>query len=99
MATYVILSKLSHDAASDPKSFADVARTVAEKIKAECPNVNWKESYGTSGRFDVIDIVESPDIGGIQKAVMIIRAYGRATTETMLATPWHEFVSNVSGRN
>ena len=44
------------------------------------------------GRFDVVDIVESEDLKSVEKAAMIIRAYGHATTETMLATPWKAFL-------
>ena len=45
------------------------------------------------GRFDVVDIVESDDPMQIEKAAMIIRAYGHATTETLSATPWREFLA------
>jgi len=51
-----------------------------------------KESYATTGRFDVVDIGESDDPKQIAKAAMIIRAYGHSTTETLTATPWKEFL-------
>lgn len=97
MATYVILSKINADACNDPRDFAKLARTVADKIKSECPTVNWKDSYATTGRFDVVDIVESPDVASVERAAMLIRSYGHATTETMVATPWREFVATLSG--
>jgi uncharacterized protein with GYD domain len=93
MATYIILSKLSPDALTDPKDFKTLAATVAQKIRAECPGVNWKDSYATLGRFDVVDIVEASDVKQIEKAAMIIRAYGKANTQTLLATPWREFLA------
>jgi uncharacterized protein with GYD domain len=92
MATYVILSRLSPEAFRDPKDFKKLAATVAQKIKSECPGVTWKDSYATMGRFDVVDVVESNDVKQIEKAAMIIRAYGHSTTETLAATPWKEFV-------
>ncbi|HSF25857.1 MAG TPA: GYD domain-containing protein [Blastocatellia bacterium] len=92
MATYVILSRLSPEAFRDPKDFKQIAATVAEKIKSECPGVTWKDSYATLGRFDVVDIVEANDVKQVEKAAMIIRAYGHSTTETLQATPWKEFV-------
>jgi len=49
----------------------------------------------TLGRFDVVDIVEANDPKQIEKAAMIIRAYGHSTTETLAATPWKEFLSNL----
>jgi uncharacterized protein with GYD domain len=92
MAIYIILSKISPQAFSDPFEFKKIAARVATKIKNECPDVVWKQSYSIMGRFDVIDIVESDDSEQIAKAAMIIRAYGHSTTETMRAFPWQEFL-------
>lgn len=92
MATYIILSKISPQAFSDPFEFKKIAERVALKIKSECPDIVWKQSYSTMGRYDVIDIVESEDSEQIAKAAMIIRAYGHSTTETMRAFPWQEFL-------
>lgn len=93
MATYIILSRFSPEAFGDPKDFKKLAATVSAKIKTECPGVVWKESFATLGRFDAVDIVESGDLKQVEKAVMIIRAYGHSTTETLVATPWKEFVA------
>jgi hypothetical protein len=45
MATYVILSRISPEAVKDPKNFKDLAKTVSETIKQQCPGVIWKDSY------------------------------------------------------
>jgi uncharacterized protein with GYD domain len=92
MSTYVILSRVSHQAFTDPRDFRQLAATVAKEIKSQCPGVRWKNSFATMGRFDVVDIVEADDPGQVEKAAMIIRAYGHATTETMAATPWQQFL-------
>lgn len=92
MGTYIILSRFSPRAFADPKEFRQLAATVSEKIKSECPGVKWKHSFATMGRFDVVDIVESNDPKEVEKAAMIIHAYGRSTTETLFATPWKEFL-------
>ncbi len=91
MQTYIILSKLSPEAFHDPAEFKQLAADVSEKIKAECPQVVWKHSYVVLGRFDIIDIVESDDLHQVEKAAMIIRANGHATTETLVGTPWKQF--------
>ncbi len=96
MATYVILSRLAPDAVADPKQFKKLADEVSTKIEKQCPKVKWKDSYATLGRFDVVDIVESDDPKEVEKAAMIIRSYGHASTETLAATPWKEFVSYLS---
>ncbi len=95
MATYIILSRLSPLAFNDPKDFTGMAKIVSEKIKKECPGVTWKESFATFGGFDMVDIVESEDPEQVGKAAMIIRAYGKSRTETMLATPWKEFLKTL----
>jgi uncharacterized protein with GYD domain len=93
MATYIILSRLSPAAVKDPTDFKHLAEVVSSKIKSDCPGVKWKESFATLGRFDVIDVVESDDVKQIEKAAMIIRSYGHATTETFTATPWKDFLA------
>jgi len=95
MATYVILSRIAPGAFSDPKEFRKIAETVSEKIKSQCPGVVWKDSYSTLGNFDVVDIVECSDAQQVQRAAMIIRSYGHATTETLPATPWRQFLENL----
>ena len=95
MATYVILSRFSPEAFRDPKDFKKLADAVSEKIRKDCPAVRWKESYSTLGRFDVVDVVEADDPKQLEKAAMIIRAYGHSTTETLPATPWKEFLATL----
>ena len=95
MATYVILSCFSPDAFRDPKDFKKLAETVSNKIKTDCPGIEWKHSFATLGRFDVIDIVETDDPKQIERAAMIIRAYGHSTTETLMGTPWKDFLARL----
>ena len=93
MTTYIMLSRFSPEAFEDPKNFRDLAAAVSEKIKRLCPDVTWKGSFATLGRFDVVDLIEADEPKQIEKAAMIIRAYGHSTTETLVATPWKEFLS------
>jgi uncharacterized protein with GYD domain len=81
VATYVILSRFSPEAFDDPKDFTRLAEQVSKKIKSECPGVQWRHSYATLGRFDVVDIVESDDMRQVERAAMIIRGYGHSTTD------------------
>jgi len=95
MATYVILSQVSPEAFRDPKDFKKLAATVVAKVEKDCPKVVFKASYATLGRFDFVDIVESDDPKQVEKAAMLIRAYGHSITETLVATPWEEFLANL----
>ncbi len=95
MATYIILSELAPEAMRDPAEFRQLADKVKARIKEQCPNVRWKDSYALMGRFDVIDIVEADNPAEVEKAAMIIRCYGHATTETMHGTPWQDFIASL----
>jgi uncharacterized protein with GYD domain len=95
MSTYIILSRVSAEAFRDYKDFKKLADAVTAKIISDCPGVVWKESYATMGRFDLVDIVEADDPKQVEKAAMIIRAYGHSTTETLPATPWKEFLASL----
>ncbi len=95
MSTYIILSKISPDALKEPDDFRKMADTVKQKIRKECPDVVWKDSYAVKGQYDVVDVVESSDPGQVDKASMIIRSHGRSDTQTMQATPWKEFLATI----
>jgi len=95
MATYIILTRLFPEAFQEPKEFKQLAEKVSARIKRDCPNVNWRQSYVTLGRFDVVDIVESDDLKQVERAAMLIRAFGHATTETLPATPWKQFLAEL----
>ena len=95
MAMYIILSRFSPEAFRDPKEFRKLAEDVSSKIKSQCPGVRWKDSFATLGRFDVVDLVEADDPKQMEKAAMLIRAYGHSTTETLVATSWKEFLASL----
>ena len=95
MATYVILSRVSPEAFADPAGFRQLAKAVSETIRSECPGVVWKSSYATLGRFDVVDVVEADDPKDVERASVIIRSIGHSITETMIATPWQEFLDSL----
>ena len=92
MGTYIILTRISPGAFEDPTEFKALAANVSGKIKSECPEVIWKQSFAVMGRFDIVDIVESENPKSVERAAMVIRAFGHSTTETMFATPWKEFL-------
>jgi len=92
MATYLIVTKLGTESFRDAGQFRQLAERVASRIRSECPGVQWKDSYAVMGRFDVVDVVEAPSSADVERAAMIIRSEAHATTETMHATPWKEFL-------
>jgi len=92
MATYIILSKQSQDSSNGPENFRKIADEVSERIKTECPDVKWKDSYATIGPYDVVDVVEATAPSQVAKAAMIIRKESNSMTTTMTASPWKEFL-------
>jgi len=95
MPTYVLLSRIEPDLTGDAGSFRRIAETVRQTIRAECPEVTWKESFVTFGRFDVLDIFEAPNEVEAQKVALIIRRHARTQTETMQAMRWQDFLDNL----
>jgi uncharacterized protein with GYD domain len=95
MATYIILSNFAPGIFEDASKFKERASTVSTKIRNECPAVKWKESFGTTGSYDVVDIVESDDPKQVEKAAMIIKRYGLSHVDTMFAMPWKEFLNTL----
>jgi uncharacterized protein with GYD domain len=95
MAAYIILSRFSPEAFENPKDFLKLADEVSRRIKNDCPGIHWKGSYATLGRFDVVDIVEADNPQEIEKAAMIIRGFGHSTTETLVGTPWKDFLAGL----
>ena len=49
MATYVMLTRLSPDAITEPDSIKELGRRVIDKLNSECPEANWLSSFATLG--------------------------------------------------
>lgn len=95
MATYAILSRFSPRAFNDPKEFKALAECVSAEIKRQCRHVKWVRSFATLGQYDVLDLVESDDATELGRAAMLIRGYGHSTTETLVCTPWDQFLASL----
>ncbi len=92
MGTYIILWRFSPEAYRSLEEAKQVIDRVSEKLRTECPNVSWKQNFTTFGRYDVVSIIQSDDPKQVEKVTMLILAFGHATTETLPATPWNEFL-------
>ena len=91
MATFIMLTRLSHGALKSPEELERLERQVADRISAEIPQVEWSGSYATLGPCDYVDIFQAPDIDSATKVATIVRTFGHAHTETWAATEWHRF--------
>lgn len=91
MATFIMLTRLAHGALKSPEGLERLERQVADRISAECPEVEWVGSYATLGPYDYVDIFQAPDNEIATKVATIIRTFGHAQTETWAATDWQRF--------
>jgi uncharacterized protein with GYD domain len=83
----MMLTRFSPEAAPTPGHLAVLGDRVAERLKAECPEVRWLASYAVLGPHDYVDFFEAPDTETAARAALIVRAVGRATTEVWAAVP------------
>jgi uncharacterized protein with GYD domain len=92
MAHYIILTQFNEGALDEPQQLKNLGDEVSARIKEECPDLEWKESYVTTGSYDVVDLVKSDDPQQVMRAALIIRTLGHAHTETMQASEWKDFL-------
>ena len=95
MARYVILTRVSPESVKDPESLLDLERQVKERVRTECPGVNWVGNYAVMGPYDYLDIFDAPDNDTAMRVSTIIRSVGNSTTELWPATEWTQFRDNV----
>ena len=86
-----MLTRLSHDALKAPSSLTELSKVISERIREECPAVEWITSYATLGPADYVDIFEAPDTETAMKIATLIRTFGHATTEIWPAVEWNKF--------
>jgi uncharacterized protein with GYD domain len=91
MPTYVVLTRLTPETVKTPQELKRLEKAVSAAIRRECPQVKWLANYAILGPHDYLDIFEAPDETVAAKAVVIIRSFGHAATETWTAIPWDRF--------
>jgi uncharacterized protein with GYD domain len=91
MPTFVMLTRLSSDAIQSPKSLEELEHRVMERVRSECPQVEWIQNYAMLGPYDYLDIFRAPDIDTAFKIGTLVRTFGHAHTEVWTATEWGKF--------
>jgi uncharacterized protein with GYD domain len=91
MPTFVMLTKLSSDAIQSPKSLEELEGRVMERVRSECPEVEWIHNYAMLGPYDYLDIFRAPDVDTAFKIGTLVRTFGHAHTEVWTATEWGKF--------
>ena len=84
MATYIMLIKLSDEAAANIRD-AKKGRAAGKKAAAAL-GVEWKRSYLLmGGEYDVLIVLEAPDEETMARFVLLGAMSGAVTTRTMRA--------------
>lgn len=91
MPTFVMLTRLEPDAVRSPSELEQLERGAMERIRKECPDVQWVSSYAILGPCDYLDIFVADDIETAARVSALIRTFGHARTEIWSATEWERF--------
>ena len=91
MTTYVMLTRLTPESVKSPADLKHLEKTVAERIRKDCPDVKWLGNYAILGPYDYLDLFDAPNEETAAKVTMIVRSFGHAQTETWTALPWERF--------
>ena len=91
MPTFVMLTRLAPGALRSPRSLEELEKQAMERIRGECPEVEWVSNYAILGAWDYLDIFRAPDVDTATKVSALIRTFGHADTEVWAATEWAHF--------
>ena len=91
MLTFVMLTRLSPDAVRSPQTLEQLERKAMERIRKECPDVEWISNYAILGPCDYLDVFRARDVETAAKVSTLIRTFGHAQTEIWPATEWGRF--------
>jgi uncharacterized protein with GYD domain len=61
---------------------------VEDRIRKDCPEVQWSANFAVLGPYDYLDVFEAPDEAVAARVAMIVRFLGHAQTETWSALTW-----------
>ena len=91
MPTFIMLTRLGAEAVRSPKDLEQLERKAMERVRKECPDVEWVGSYAILGPYDYLDVFRTDDTESATKVSTLIRTFGHAQTEIWAATEWDRF--------
>ncbi len=91
MPTFVMLTRLSGAAIGSPHSLEELEKKAMERIRSECPKVEWIHNFAILGPYDYLDIFRAPNTDEAFKVATLIRTCGHAHTEVWTATEWAKY--------
>lgn len=91
MQTFIMFTRLSPDAVKSPKSLEEIEKKVMNKVRTECPDIEWVHNFAVMGPYDYVDIFRAPNELSAFKLSTLVRSLGHCTTEIWGATEWARF--------
>lgn len=91
MAHFLMLTRISPEAISNPGGLEALEKEVSARVKSECPEIRWLANYSVLGPCDYVDVFEAPDLAVATKVALLVRSFGHATTEVWPALEWSTF--------
>lgn len=92
MPTFILLTKLAPDIATQVKSRTQMGGRWLDQIKKKCPEVKFISHYALLGQYDFMDIYEAPNEEVAAKVSMICQQHGAMQTQSMTAIPYNRFL-------
>lgn len=97
MQTFIMLTRLSPDAVRSPQALEQLEHKAMDRVRKDCPDVQWVGSYAILGPCDYLDIFQAKDVEAANRVSTLIRTFGHARTEVWPATEWKRFKEIVRG--
>lgn len=91
MPTFIMLTQISPEAIRSPHAIETLERQAMSAVRAECPQVEWMQSWAVLGPYDYLDVFRAPDVETATKVATLVRIAGHARTEVWAATEWPRF--------
>jgi hypothetical protein len=89
MDTFIMVTRLDAEAASSPHALEQLEKKAMNRIRKECPSIEWP--------YDYVDIFRADGIETATKVSTLIRTLGHAHSEIWPATEWARFKELVHG--
>jgi uncharacterized protein with GYD domain len=89
MPHFIRLVKLTERAYRDPKKMSQLQEEAGNILKNK--GIKLVDAYATLGRYDVVAVIEAPDIDTATEASLLIASKTGATAETLPATDLADF--------
>jgi uncharacterized protein with GYD domain len=91
MPIYVMLTRVSPEMLSEPSGYVELERDIMERIRSECPGVQWLHNLAVLGPYDYLDVFRAPDNETAMKVSAVVRTRGHAHVEVWAAEEWQRF--------